>query len=75
MKKNILSRVVTVLLALAVSFFCISAFLAIFYITDSIINIYTQGVNAYNSGKITGEIFIFVFSILIVYLLGRKFKN
>lgn len=72
MRKNIFSRVMKVSLALVVSFFCISAFLVLFYIIDSIINIYTQGPSAYNTGKLTGELTLLILSILILFLLKKQ---
>lgn len=73
--KRIISKVITVLLAIVVSFFCIISFFSLFYIAATIIGIFSEGPNWFNLGYLTGQFLTLIFSVAMVYALGKQFKK
>lgn len=73
--KGMISKIITVLLAIVVSFFCIISFFSLFYIAATIIGIYGEGPNRFNLGYLTGQLLTLIFSVAIVYVLGKQFKK
>lgn len=73
--KGILSKIITVLLAIVVSFFGIISFFSLFYLAATIIGIYSEGPNWFNVGYLAGQFITLIFSVVIVYVLGKQFKK
>ncbi|WP_411755483.1 hypothetical protein [Serratia sp. (in: enterobacteria)] len=73
--KTILSRIITVLLAIVVAFFCISAFLVLFQIAATIMAIYEIGADKYSLSYLTGQVIFLIFSVVMIYVLGKQFKK
>lgn len=73
--KTILSRIITVLLAIVVAFFCISTFLVLFQIVATIMAIYEIGADKYSLSYLIGQVIFLIFSIIMIYGLGKLFKK
>jgi hypothetical protein len=73
--KTILSRIITILLAIVVAFFCISAFLSLFQIAATIMAIYEIGADRYGLGYLAGQVIFLIFSVAMIYGLGKLFKK
>ena len=73
--KGIISKIITVLLAIVVSSFCIISFFSLFYLAATIIGIYREGPNQFNLGYLTGQLLTLIFSVAMIYVLGKQFKK
>ncbi|NTY86388.1 hypothetical protein FCH33_06345 [Serratia fonticola] len=73
--KGIVSKVVTLLLAIVVAILCIFSLFSLLYIAATIIGIYDEGPNRFNLGYLAGQILTLIVSVVMVYVLGKQFKK
>jgi uncharacterized protein (UPF0333 family) len=73
--KGLLSKVVTLLLAIVVAIFSIFTLFSFLYITATIIGIYDEGPNRFNLSYLAGHILLLIVSGVMVYVLGKQFKK
>lgn len=73
--KGIALKIITILLAIVVAFFCIISFFSLFYLAATIIGIYSEGANWFNVSYLTGQLITLIFSVILIYVLGKQLKK